>query len=155
MIGVSQKLIQSNALLSEGRAAEALRVIQAAARESPNDRSVLHAQGKILLRLGRLPEAERALRAFREIRPKADVSLLLAQILILDARYKEAAALLDEAEALDPKHGGVWIARGDMEARQGRPAEARRSYEKARQVDPYRAANLAAARLAALDKKND
>jgi arylsulfatase A-like enzyme/predicted negative regulator of RcsB-dependent stress response len=155
MIGVSQKLIQANALLSEGRAGEALRVIQAAARESPNDRSVLHAQGKILLRLGRLPEAEKALRAFREIRPKADVSLLLAQILILDARYKEAAALLDEAEALDPKHGGVWIARGDMEARQGRPAEARRSYEKARQVDPYRAANLATARLAALDKKDD
>jgi choline-sulfatase len=154
MIGVSQKLIQANALLSEGRAREALAVVLEAAKDSPNDRSVLHAQGKIYLRLGRIPEAERALRAFREIRPKADVSLLLAQILILDARYKEAAALLDEAEALDAKHGGVHIARGDMQARQGRPAEARRSYEKAREVDPYRAANLAASRLASLDKKN-
>jgi choline-sulfatase len=155
MIGVSQKLLQANALLSEGRAREALVVIDAAARESPNDRSVLHAQGKIYLRLGRLAEAERALEAFREIRPKADVSLLLAQILILDGRYKEAVALLDEAEALDAKHGGVYIARGDMHARQGRPAEARRSYEKAREVDPYRAANLAAARLAALDRQKE
>jgi choline-sulfatase len=153
MIGVSQKLIQANALLTGGRAREALAVVLAAARESPNDRSVLHAQGKIYLRLGRIPEAERALEAFRDIRPKSDVSLLLAQILILDGRYKEAAALLDEAEALDAKHGGVYIARGDMQARQGRPAEARQSYEKARQVDPYRATNLAAARLAALDKK--
>ncbi len=152
MIGVSQKLIQANALLTEGRAREALGLVLEAARDSPRDRSVLQAQGKIYLRLGRIPEAEKALQAFREIRPKADVSLLLAQILILDGRYEEASALLDEAEALDPRHGGVFIARGDMLARQGRPTEARQSFEKARQVDPYRAANLAAARLAALEK---
>jgi arylsulfatase A-like enzyme/Flp pilus assembly protein TadD len=154
MIGVSQKLIQANALLTEGRVREALAVVSVAARESPNDRSVLYAQGKIYLRLGRLPDAERVLRAFREIRPKADASLLLAQILILDGRYPEAAALLDEAESLDPRHGGIFIARGDMEARQGRPADARRSFEKARAVDPYRAASVAAARLAALDAKS-
>jgi hypothetical protein len=41
-----------------------------------------------------------------------------------------------------------------MQARQGRPADARRSFEKAREVDPYRAAGLAAARLAALDAKS-
>jgi arylsulfatase A-like enzyme/Flp pilus assembly protein TadD len=154
MIGVSQKLIQANALLSEGRVREALAVISAAAKESPNDRSVLYAQGKIYLRLGRIAEAERALRAFREIRPKADVSLLLAQILILGARYDEAGALLDEAESLEPRHGGIFIARGDMQARQGRADEARRSFEKARAVDPYRAATVAAARLAALDAKS-
>jgi Flp pilus assembly protein TadD len=154
MIGVCQKLIQANALLSEGRVREALAVISSAAKESPNDRSVLYAQGKIYLRLGRIPDAERALRAFREIRPKADVSLLLAQILILGARYDEAAALLDEAESLEPRHGGIFIARGDIQARQGRPDEARRSFEKARAVDPYRAATVAAARLAALDAKS-
>ncbi len=153
MIGVSQKLIQANALLSEGRVREALAVVLAAARESPNDRSVLHAQGKIYLRLGRVADAEKALRAFHDIRPKADVSLLLAQILILDGRYPEATALLDEAQSLEPRHGGIFIARGDMQARQGLAAEARRSFEKAREVDPYRASSLAAARLAALDAK--
>jgi tetratricopeptide (TPR) repeat protein len=152
MIGVSQKLIQANALLAEGRVREALVLAQAAEKASPHERSVLQALGKIYLRLGRVPEAERALRAFREIKPKSDVSLLLAQILILDGRFGEAAALLDEAEALDPLHGGVFIARGDMLARQGRAGEARRSYEKARQVDPYRAAGIAAKRIEALDK---
>ena len=136
-----------------GPGAEALAVILAAAKESPSDRSVLHAQGKIFLRLGRLPEAERALEAFREIRPKADVSLLLAQILILDGRYEKAAALLDEAEALDAKHGGVFIARGDMQARQGRPGGGAPELREGPGGRSYRAANLAAARLAALDKK--
>jgi arylsulfatase A-like enzyme len=152
MIGVSQKLIQANALVAEGRVRQALVLAQAAEKVSARDRSVLHALGKIYLRLGRVREAERALREFRAIRPKADVSLLLAQILILDGRFEEAAALLDEAERLDPLHGGIFIARGDMLARQGRSAEARRSYEKARQADPYRAAGVAAKRLEALER---
>ena len=57
---------------------------------------------------------------------------------------------LDEAEALDPLHGGVHIARGDLLAREGQTEEARASYERARKVDPYRAGGAAAARLARL-----
>jgi arylsulfatase A-like enzyme/Flp pilus assembly protein TadD len=150
MIGVSQKLIRANTFLAEGQPNLALAQALDAQRLSPGDRSVKHALGKAYLRLGRLREAERALREFRALRTTSDVSLLIAQILILDRRFAEASELLDEAEALDPHHGGVFIARGDLLARQGRPAAARRSYEIARARDPYRASALAAARLAAL-----
>jgi arylsulfatase A-like enzyme/Flp pilus assembly protein TadD len=150
MIDVASLVLDANALLSSGRPAEALEAARRAAARSPRDRTVLNTLAKIHLRLGRLRDAEDALRALRAIQPKADASVLLAQILILDGRHDEAARLLDEAEALDSRHGGVYIARGDLLARQGRKAEARASYERARKVDPYRAAGAAEARLASL-----
>ena len=148
MIDVASLVVDAGALLSAGRAAEALEVARRAAARSPHDRTVLHTLAKIDLRLGRLADAEDELRAFRAIQPKADASILLAQILILDGRLDEAGRLLDEAEGLDPLHGGVHIARGDLMAREGRKEEARASYERARKVDPYRAGGAAAARLA-------
>jgi choline-sulfatase len=150
MIDVASLVVDANALLSAGRAAEALEVARRASARSPHDRTVLHTLAKIDLRLGRLGDAEDALRAFRAIQPKADASILLAQILILDGRLAEAGRLLDEAEGLDPLHGGVHIARGDLLAREGKTDEARASYERARKVDPYRAGGTAAARLARL-----
>jgi Flp pilus assembly protein TadD len=150
MIDVASLVVDAGALLSAGRAAEALELARRASARSPHDRTVLHTLAKIDLRLGRLGDAEDALRAYRAIQPKADTSILLAQILILDGRLDEAGRLLDEAEGLDPLHGGVYIARGDLLAREGRTEEARASYERARKVDPYRAGGAAAARLARL-----
>lgn len=150
MIDVASLVVDAGALLSAGRPAEALEVARRASARSPHDRTVLHTLAKIDLRLGKLGDAEDALRAFRAIQPKADASILLAQILILDGRLDEAGRLLDEAEALDPLHGGVHIARGDLLAREGQTEEARASYERARKVDPYRAGGAAAARLARL-----
>ncbi|NOT58026.1 MAG: hypothetical protein HOP18_25760, partial [Deltaproteobacteria bacterium] len=86
------------------------------------------------------------------IKPKADVSLLLAQIIMLDGRHAEAEQLLAEALQLDPHHGGVLIARGDLRARQGRQAEAVADYELARQLDPYRTTTVVRNRLAQLDR---
>lgn len=150
MIDVAALVLDANALLSSGRPAEALEFARRAAARSPRDRTVLNTLAKIHLRLGRLKEAEDELRALRAIQPKSDASVLLAQILVLDGRLEEAGRLLDEAERLDSRHGGVHIARGDLLARQGRKDEARASYEKARQVDPYRAAGAAEARLLGL-----
>lgn len=150
MVEVASMLIDANALLQSGRNDEALVLAKKAAALSPDDRSVLQLLGKVYLRLGRLAEAEESLRAFTRIRPKADVSLLLAQILILKGQLQPAALLLDQAQALDPRHGGVAIARGDLLAQQGNREEARKAYLRAKQIDPYRAASLAEARLAAL-----
>jgi Flp pilus assembly protein TadD len=150
MIEVAGWVVDANTRLAAGRLAEARALAERAAARSPHDRTVLHTLAKIDLRQGRLKDAEDALRAFRAIQPKADASILLAQILILDGRLDEAGRLLDEALGLDPLHGGVYIARGDLLAREGRKDEARASYERAREVDPYRAAGAAAARLARL-----
>jgi arylsulfatase A-like enzyme/uncharacterized protein HemY len=151
MIPVAVAVVEANARLMGGRPQDALALALDAAKRSPRDRTVLQLLGKIYLRLGRLKEAEKVLRDFTAIRPKSDVSLLLAQILILDGRLAEAGRLLDEAQALDPDHGGVLIARGDLLAKQGKPQEARAAYERAAQVDPYRAQGAAAARLKKLD----
>jgi len=150
MIDVASLVLDANALLSGGRPAEALEFARRAAARSPHDRTVLNTLAKIHLRMGRLKEAEEELRELLAIQPRADASVLLAQILILDGREEEASRLLDEAERLDSRHGGVHIARGDLLARQGRKEEARASYERARKVDPYRAAGAAEARLARL-----
>jgi choline-sulfatase len=150
MIDVAALVLDANAQLSAGRAVEALKLAQRAAARSPRDRTVLNTLAKIHVRMGRLKDAEDALRALWAIQPKADAAIPLAQILILDGRVEEAGRILGEAERLDPRHGGVQIARGDLLARQGRKEEARAAYERARQVDPYRAARLAEARLAHL-----
>jgi len=150
MAEVATWLVDANTLLASGRAEDALGVARKAAARSPRDRSVLQTLGKISLRLGRLKDAEAAFRAFTAIRPKADVSLLLAQILILRSEDAEAGRLLDEAARLEPEHGGIFIARGDLAARKGKRDEAAALYEKARLVDPYRAEATAASRLQSL-----
>ncbi len=149
-IGVAALLVEANSLTEAGRLAEAVPLLTRALRESPRDRSVLRVAGKLFLRQGRLKDAEMAFRAFTKVRPAPDVSLLLAQILLLDGRVDEAERILREAEALDPKHGGVQIAWGDLEVRRGRVEDARRRYRKAAEIDPYRAAGAAGARLGKL-----
>ncbi|MCU0303462.1 MAG: sulfatase-like hydrolase/transferase [Thermoanaerobaculales bacterium] len=151
-VAVSEALIAANARLAAGDPAGALEVLDAVVRVDPADRAVHYARAKALLRLDRTVEAEAALREVRRLRPKADASLLLAQILILDGRLGEAAELLDEAAALEPEHGGILIARGDLLLRLGRPDEARRAWERASTLDPYRAAGTAAARLQGLER---
>jgi arylsulfatase A-like enzyme/predicted negative regulator of RcsB-dependent stress response len=152
MVEVTTQLVDANALLAAGRLPQALALCKRALARSKGDRSVLLAAAKIYLRMNRLKEAEDALRGFTAIQPKADVSVLLAQILILDGREAEAERLLAQAESLDPRHGAVWIARGDLARKRGNKEDARAAYEKARTVDPYRAGGIAAARLTALSK---
>jgi predicted negative regulator of RcsB-dependent stress response len=67
-------------------------------------------------------------------------------------RLDEAAKLLDQAETLEPMHGGIFLARGDLLALRGRPDEAIASYEHARKVDPYRAAGEAQSRINQLNQ---
>ncbi len=152
MVEVTTQLVDANAHLAAGRLPQALATAKRALARSKGDRSVLFAAAKIYLRMNRLKDAEDALRAFTAIQPKADVSVLLAQVLILDGREAEAERLLAQAESLDPRHGAVWIARGDLALKRGNKEDARAAYEKARSVDPYRAAGIAAARIQALPK---
>ena len=152
MIEVVNALLEANARLAAGRPGDALPIARRAVAAFPADRNALQVLGKVYLRLQRPREAELVFRRFRAIQPKADVSLLLAQIVMLDGRFAEAAALLAEAERLDPRHGGIFIARGDLLLQQGDGSRARAAYEQAARVDPYRAAGISEARLLALEK---
>ena len=85
-----------------------------------------------------------------ESRPNANVMLLISQIMIREHRFQEAMEMLDEATALEPEHGGLLIARGDVFALNNRPGEALAFYEQAARIDPYRAKGSAEDRIARL-----
>jgi arylsulfatase A-like enzyme len=149
-IDVANALLEAHAAMQGGRLEAALAILVALERQEPRDRSVLQSLGKVYLRLGRPRDAERVLLAFTAVRPKADVSLLLGQIALAGGRIDECRRRLDEAERLEPEHGGIQIARGDLAARLGRRSEAEAYYRRAAAIDPGRAAGTAAARLEAI-----
>lgn len=126
-------------LARSGQHEEALRLMKQAADASPRDPALLLTMGKAYLLINRVAEAEDAFRKAHSIRPTARVCILLAQIMLPANRLDEAEALLDQAEALDPHHGGTYLARGDLLGMRGLYDEALAAYEKAREIDPYRA----------------
>lgn len=148
-IQLQNAIIDANELLSRGDASKALVAIQDAAARAPGEPSVLFVMAKIFLRMGRIAEAEVALRRSVEARPKAETLLLLAQIEVVAGRHAVALELLDRASELDPAHGGVLIVRGDILLAQGLRAEAIATYLRAAELDPYRAAGAARARAEA------
>lgn len=154
-VAVHAALIEANAALSADRLDLADRWLRQAAAVSPRDRSVLFALGKLQLRRGERSAAERSFVALSAIHPRAEVSILLAQIALLDGRLTEAEARLAEATRLEPGHGGILIVRGDLELSRGNRLEAAASYRAAAQADPYRAGSMAQGRLLALDRNSD
>lgn len=148
MMPVMRALDRADALAAAGRLEQALALTRQAAALSPNDSRVLLKLGKLYLHRGLIEEAETVLRDANAIRPTAQLCILIAQIMIADGRLGQARDLLDRAETLDPVHGGIYLAKGDLYARLGRPEEAIEAYERARQVDPYRATTEAEARIA-------
>jgi choline-sulfatase len=154
-VAVHAALVEANAALSADRLDLADRWLRQAAAVSPRDRSVLFALGKLQLRRGERSAAERSFLALSEIHPRAEVSILLAQIALLDGRLTETEARLAEATRLEPGHGGILIVRGDLELSRGNRREAAASYRAAAQGDPYRAGSMAEGRLLALDRSSD
>jgi arylsulfatase A-like enzyme/Tfp pilus assembly protein PilF len=147
---VHTALIEATAAMSTGNLALAGEWLRRATAASKDDRSVLFAQGKLALKMGQPAAAERFFRVLSAIQPRADVSILLAQIAMADGREAEAVARLEEAERLDPAHGGIFIARGDLLRQRGDRTGAEASYRRAIEVDPYRSAGMARARLESL-----
>lgn len=151
MITVMHKVDYADNLNRAGRASEALALIEECAAASPRDRKVHHVMGKIFLKLDREADAEQALITANSFHANVDTSILLAQIRIKQGRLTEALQDLARAEELDPFHGGVHIARGDLLAQQNRPQEALASYQRAIELDPHRLGLAAKQRIAALN----
>ena len=119
---------RANTYLRAGKRPEALATIAKAVALSPRDRTVL--------------------REANAIAPPPDACLLLAQLLDKNGRTAEAPPLLDQTEQLDPLHGGGPIARGDILLREGKVEDAIPAYRRAIEIDPYRVADAAQARIA-------
>jgi choline-sulfatase len=147
MMPVLQEVDRANALFRGGQLDPALTAIRKAAALSPRDSRVLLTMAKILIFKEQDDEAEHVLRRSIEFRPLPDACLMLAKILINHGRYAEAIPILDQGAQLDPLHGGIWIARGDMAGAQNDYVAAIAAYRKAEEVDPYRVALAARARI--------
>ena len=147
MLPLHEELLRAREALAAGRAEQAARTARGLVRAAPRNRAALQLLGEANARLGRLDRAEAALRRHLEVGPSVGASVLLAQVVMQQGRLGEAEALLDGAAELDPLHGAVPLARGDLWLVQGRVEEAVEMYEEARRVDPVRSAGLAAARI--------
>lgn len=152
LVWIVDRLVAANRHLGADRPRDALVEIADAIRAHPRDRNVLYLLGEVYLQLGMLEEAEAAYLGVQAVRPKADAALLLAQIATRQGRFAEAATRLDEAEGLDPRHGGIAIARGDLFAARGETDAADAAYARAAAIDPTRATHVAAARRARLPR---
>lgn len=148
MMSVLQAIDEADGLARAGRTDEALVIIKGVVTEFPRDSKALITLGKVYLHQDRRAEAEETLQKAHAIRPSARVCVLLAQLMVAELRIDDAANFLDQAEVLEPLHGGIYLARGDWFALQGRGEDAIAAYQHAGKVDPYRAAKEAQSRIA-------
>lgn len=142
-----EELNEGRRLLAAGKPEEAVRRARRLLARAPRDRSALQLLGEAYAVLGRPGDAERALRRQLEVGPSVGGCVLLAQVILQQGRFEEAEALLDRAAELEPGHGAVPLARGDLRLAQRRPEEALELYRQAAEVDSHRFAGLARARI--------
>ncbi len=125
----------------EEAAAFAARYLEAAGKEAPPSLGFAHAvRVRSLARLGRIAEAEAAMKAYREAMPKADglspVSKLLGDALVEAGRLEDALARYRDAAALLPRPlpstgAGTFQAIAETLVALGRAEEAKKVVEAA------------------------
>jgi tetratricopeptide (TPR) repeat protein len=150
MMSVMRAIDRASMLARTGRIAQGIDLLKDAATSSPRDRQLLLTLGELCMVADRGKEAEEAFRKSLASKPSSMVCLLLAQIMIRDGRYADAARLLDQGQALDPGDGGIFIVKGDLLKDTGRAPEALAAYRRAMEIDPYRTTAAARARIAEL-----
>jgi arylsulfatase A-like enzyme len=153
MMPIQKLVIESRTLRREGRPEDALPKAREALRAAPRDLEALEEVGLACIELDRLDDAEKAFKRRVELKPSANINVLLAQILARTGRKEEGEALLELALELEPDNGGVLIARGDFLAEDGKYKEALGWYEKAKEIDPYRATAVADRRIVELRRR--
>jgi arylsulfatase A-like enzyme len=153
MMEILKLAIESRSLRREGRLEEALARAQKALELAPKDLEVIEENALVAIEMNRLEEAEKALRAYRALKPNPNINILLAEILAETGRRPEGEEVLRQAMELEPDHGGVMITWGDFLAANGEYGEAVEWYQKAKRVDPYRATTIADKRIMELRRR--
>jgi len=100
----------------------------------PHDHSLLHAIGKIEERCDNPKEARKWYSASLAIQPNAPTLISYALLELRHSKrnacdYSKVAKLFDEALLLDPRHGPIYNAYGNMERKRGNIDKARRIYQ--------------------------
>jgi tetratricopeptide (TPR) repeat protein len=153
MLAIQGITMESRGLRKEGRLDDALARSLEAFQRAPKDLGVLEELALVYIEMNRIDDAERALRAYSDLKANPNIYMLLAVILAETGRRPEGEALLQEAMELEPDHGGVLITWGDFLAARGDYREAMEYYQKAKRVDPYRATELADRKIVDLRKR--
>lgn len=103
--------------------------------------------GKIYFAMKKMPEAEAALKKSLELAPSnSEVMVMLGTLYAQGGNLDKALAQYQAATAAKPKDANLWTVYGMLQDSAGKPADARKSWEKALSVNPN--AGLAANNLA-------
>lgn len=137
---------------SAGDLDAAIALLDRAEQDLPGLRSVLYLRARLKATRGDHAGAIADVQRVNELAPTADSLLLMAQLQILRGETADTALLLDQAARLEPGHGGIEIARGDLRLVAGDHEGARRHYAAARDMDGVRVGAAAAARIQRLDR---
>jgi arylsulfatase A-like enzyme len=145
----------NDALAAENLYARGMYAEAAELAKSVLDRSdmLLHAVRVLAfsyVRMGRADEAVRLLRETTERNRNVFLIRSLAQVLIIEERYKEALDVLSLYESTEPGDGRVPLLRGDIYARQGKNDQAAEEYERAIRIDENRVGIQARDRISEL-----
>lgn len=133
------KLLAETQLLREhGEAAEALRLLQRALQDNPNDDDLLYDAAMSAERLDRLGEMERLLRRVIALKPESAHAYNALGYALADRglRLAEARTLIEKAARLDPEDAYIQDSLGWVEFRLGQPAKARNLLEAAYRKRP-------------------
>jgi len=138
MMSVYNDAFTSQALYFGGSFEEAAALAETVLERSPDLTAAVRVLAFSYLKLGRADDAVALLGDSVERNPDVYLIRSLAQLLILEGRYREAEEVLTAYEAVAGGDGRVPLLRGDIRARQGLPWEALAQYEAALELDENR-----------------
>jgi choline-sulfatase len=153
MMRIQRLVMDSRGLRKAGKLDEALVTAKRALDAAPRDLEVLEENGLVYVEMNRLEDAERTFRAYSALKSNPNIFILLAEIYAETGRRAEGEDLLHQAMSLEPDHGGVMITLGDLLAGEGKYGEAFQWYQRAKEVDPYRASTIADKRIVELRRR--
>ena len=132
-------LTNAQTFSAQGQFERALSDVERVLKLNPNDPFAWETSYVVNFRRKEYALAEQALRRTLELNPNCDGYVRLGQLLLTQYKPDEVPAVIEAAEKLDPRHGEIFLLRGDMYAAKKEFELAREQYEKAREVDPVRA----------------
>jgi tetratricopeptide (TPR) repeat protein len=134
---VQQTYNEAVELLQQGRAAEAIALVEAAVKAGVHDPSLYNLQGLAASELGRNEEARQCFQEVIRLSPKSALGYNnLGVLLSKQGHYKDAAANFRDAQARDPRNFTALLGLGTSLAALKKYAEAAQYLQKAWDVRP-------------------